>query len=477
MRNSIWNKRIPSLLGILMLLVGVGLTSYLLQFKTIFTSRAAPGNTPQDVRISNITESSFTVSFKTTDKVNASISYGSDQKFGKVSLDDRDKQSGTPQAYTLHYITVTGLSENQNYVFSIISGVNTYLKDSSPYTVTTSKKLTQNPSTQLPLVGTILTSTGDPAKDSIVYVTTTGSEVLSTITKDDGSYVIPLNALRSSDLSTYIPLSEASTLKILAFSSTEVSHISVLANQTNPVPPAMLSKDYDFTLNPTLPIAPVASTSASEKSDFPSFSTKEVSAGTPTILSPKKEEEFSDTQPTFTGTGVANQSISVEIHSETVIKDTIKADSQGNWKYRPKQPLAPGNHTITIVTKDAKGLIKTLTQSFVVYAEGSKSTQPSVSPTKPTATPSPTPTRVPTQIPTATPTIVTTTVPTPTLIPTTIVVTPTIFVPTSTPTPTIIRAVTPLPATGSSSGIALTIFGVVLVGVGMILFALTQKSI
>lgn len=472
MKNSIWNKRIPSLLGIFLLLGAVGLTSYLLQFKTLFTSRAAPGNTPQEVRITNITENSFTVSFKTTDTVNASISYGTDPTFGKVALDDRDKQAGTPQSYQLHYITVTGLSENQKYLFSIISGANTYLQDASPYTITTAKKLTEDPSTQLPLAGTVLTSSGGAGKGAILYVTTTGSAVLSTLTKDDGSYVIPLNAIRSADLTSYIPLTDTSILKILAFTMTELSHVTVLASQTNPVPQITLSRDYDFSLNQSSPSTPVASDSAAESSDFPSFSAQEVSTGSPAILTPEKQEGFSDMQPTFTGTGTANQTVSVEIHSSAVIKDTVKTDSKGNWSYRPKQPLAPGNHTITIVTKDAKGILRTITQSFVVYAEGSQSTQPSVSPVQPTATPTLAPTQAPspTVIPTISPTVMPTTVPTIT------VVTPTIL-PTSTPTPTVIRSVTPLPATGSSSGIILIVFGVVLVGVGMILFALTQKTI
>jgi LPXTG-motif cell wall-anchored protein len=379
--------------------------------------------------------------------------------------------------YSLHYITVTGLSENQHYVFSIISGTNTYLLDSNPYEITTAKKLSQEPSSQLPLAGTIVTSSGDPAKSSILYVTTTGSEVLSTLTKDDGSYVIPLNAIRKADLSEYIPLSDASILKILAFNVTEQSHITVLANQTNPVPQSTLSKDYDFSLNQLQPTTPVASGSAAETSDFPSFSTKEVTAGTPTILTPEKQEGFTDAQPTFSGTGTANQTVSIEIHSTTAIKDTIKADAQGNWKYRPKQPLSPGTHTLTIVTKDAKGILKTITQSFVVYAEGSQSTQPSVSPVQPTAMPTVIPTKAQVPSPTATPKPIISSTPIPTVIPTLIIATPTLTVPTSTPIPTVIRTVTPLPATGSSSGVLLIIFGVVLVGVGMILFVLTQKTI
>lgn len=482
MRGSIWNKRIPSLLGILLLVVGVGITSYLLQFKTIFTSRAAPGNTPQDVRITNITENSFTVSFKTTDIVNASISYGTDQTFGKVALDDRDKQSGNPKPYSLHYITVTGLAENQKYVFSIISGANTYLQEASPYAVTTAKKLAQEPSAQLPLAGTIVTSSNTPAKNTILYVTTPGSEVLSTLTKDDGSYLIPLNAIRNIDLGSYIALNNASILKLLAFDAADISHVTVLASQTNPVPQITLSKDYDFSLNPTTPITPVASSSATTSSDFPSFSSKEVSNGTPEIITPKKQETFTDTKPTFTGTGVANQTVTIEIHSPTVIKDTVKTDAKGMWKYRPSQALAPGEHTITITTKDAKGLLKTITQSFTVYAEGSQSTQPSVSPVQPTATPKPTITPLPTatKAPSPTPTVpVTSATPIPTVAPTIVLSTPTpiLTTPTTIPTPTVIRAITPLPPTGSSSGVILIVFGVVLVGVGMVLFALTQKSI
>src|SRR5581483_8558856 len=99
-----------------------------------------------------------------------------------------------------------------------------------------------------------------------------------------------------------------------------------------------------------------------------------------------------------------------------------KANAQGVWTFRPSTQLSPGNHTITITTKDASGVIRTITQQFVVFASGTQvsvSAPPSASIT-PSITPSPPPTALPTKTTTPTPTTITPT-------PTTVEVTPTLL--------------------------------------------------
>ena len=65
MRENIWSKRIPTLLGILLIIIGVGITSYLVKTGVILTSKAGPSEIAQNIRISYVTEGSFTISFTT----------------------------------------------------------------------------------------------------------------------------------------------------------------------------------------------------------------------------------------------------------------------------------------------------------------------------------------------------------------------------------------------------------------------------
>ena len=162
------------------------------------------------------------------------------------------------------------------------------------------------------------------------------------------------------------------------------SNVVLSKDQINPVPTITLSNDYDFTTTST----PVASSSANIQS-FPSFSSSEALSKdqTPQILTPEKDQSFTDQQPEFKGTAVANETIQITIHSDAKIQTQVKADASGNWTYRPSTELSPGNHTITIIAKDASGVVKTITQSFVVYASGTQIAGANGSPT-PTLKPS-----------------------------------------------------------------------------------------
>lgn len=102
------------------------------------------------------------------------------------------------------------------------------------------------------------------------------------------------------------------------------------------------------------------------------------STDAPTLLNPTSNEQISDQTPSFEGTAKPNETVSITIHSTQAITAQVKADSTGIWSYVPTTNLAPGNHTITISSKDSSGVLKTITQTFSVLAaqaQASGSTQ------------------------------------------------------------------------------------------------------
>jgi len=104
----------------------------------------------------------------------------------------------------------------------------------------------------------------------------------------------------------------------------------------------------------------------------------------------------------FSGTALPNGTVKITIHSDEGIEVTVTADGLGNWTYRPERELSPGEHTITISTKDSAGTTRFITRAFSIFEEGSQVTEAAT----PSATPtfSPTVTPVPTIVPTNTPT-------------------------------------------------------------------------
>lgn len=461
MRDTIWNKRIPTLFGLLFILFGIIATTYLVKTGVIVIGRATPSNTPENIRITNIQDTSFTVSYTTSQNTTGTLSFGKDSTLPSVSIDDRDQDTGSVNFYTTHHITVKNLEQQTKYYFAIVSGQTTFMNNESPFEVTTAPTLSEEPSEQQPMVGKIVLPDGTVPKEGIVYVTAPSAQTLSILLKSDGGYILPLNSIRILDLSSYFTFNNETSLQILAISESLKSEVNVLANAINPVPKITLSKNYDFTLSDT----PIASVSSQLK--FPTFSATGSAIKEPQINSPKKDEKFTDTQPLFKGVAEPSSDVTVTIESEEKIQAKIQADKNGNWNFRPDKPLAPGEHTVTIQTRDKFGILKTIKQSFVVFAQGSQVQE--------SATPSATPTiKI---SPTITPTIAkgATTTPTPTL---TLTPTPT-PIQTPTATPTIIVKTTPIitpPAVGDSALFVTGVAATITTAIGVLLFFLSRTA-
>jgi hypothetical protein len=473
MKQSFWNKKIPTILGILVITIGVGVTTFLANQSTLFKSNASLSNQPKNIRITNITDTSFTVSYSTDKQVSGSLNYGKDQSLGQSALDDRDQQSGNLANYNAHNITIQRLSQSTQYFFTITSGQDSFLNNNQPFAITTGPILS-NPPDQSPMTGKIILPDGTAPAETLVYVTMDGAQVISTLVKSDGSYILPLNSLRTGDNSAYYTFPKNASIKILATGNLLSSNASLSFNQIHPVPTITLSKNYDFKTG-ELPITiPVSLES------FPSFESTASAKAAVEILTPKENQSFTDQQPLFKGKGLPEQDVEIVIHSDTQIQTTVTTDANGNWNYRPANPLSPGNHTITITTKNSVGILQTISQSFVVYAAGQQTNPPAPSAT-PTpgsnaATISPTPKITPTLTPspTATPTPTVTTVPFETASPTALLSqTQTKGGTVISPTPTEKL----LPPTGNPSIITFGIAGAIITLIGSLLFLLSRGSV
>lgn len=414
MRRSLWQKRIPTLLGLFLLGGGLMIASYLVNNGQLFITQASPDYTPENIRVTNLTDTSFTVSYTTSEPATGSLSYHTGNEGNEVALDDRDQPTGTPKAYRTHHITVKNLEPQRSYTYTITSKDKTFLDTGDkPFTVTTLTPLTETPPSQQPIVGKVIVPDTSSTEDVLVFLVSENAQVLSVLPKQDGSFVLPLNSLRTHTLDSYLALDDSSVISMLITNAEQSSNVKLLASQINPVPPITLSQHYDFTTTAQPAETNSFASEAANLESFPSFSANEASPQRvntidPEILTPDSNEAFNDQQPSFRGVALPGEDVEILIQSENEIAATIQADANGEWSFRPDSQLEPGQHTITIRTRNAEGIIETLTRSFTVHAAGSQFIEPSVSPTEPTPTPTvatPTPTLEP-PTPTPTPIIV-----------------------------------------------------------------------
>jgi len=443
------DKKIPTLLVVLVLIAGVIVTSILVQKKVIIFQNAAPSENPQNLRITNITDNSFTVTYTTDANVVGSVSLiGSDGKT-QIILDDRDQPNGTPNPYNVHSISAKELSASSRYTFSILSGSTNYINGDKPFSINTAETLSTNPTQQIPLAGKILLPDGSKPTEALIIVTTDNGQFLSTLLNPAGLYVLPLNTMRTKDLASFLTFSATSKLQIVALNSTLTSNVVVGVDSLNPVPSITLSQDYDFTLAST----PLATGSASVNFPVLSFTSGTLVA-TPQIITPQNNQSFTDQQPQFKGTAAPNTTVTISIHSD-MSSTQVTTDSNGNWVYRPNTPIVPGSHTITVTTSDQYGILHTITQNFTVYAQGTQVNQP--------ATPSATLVQ-----PTPTQSVAINTPP------------PTLNLqPTLTPSPTITTttfSISPkpsIPPTGSNTIVIASVAGFATTVIGIVLFLVT----
>ncbi len=456
--NNIFNKRIPTLLGLLAIVIGIGITSFLTKTGVIFTGLASPTDEPTNVQISNVSDTSFTVSYTTDGAVFGSLNAGLNSSLGTTVLDDRDK---TLTAHKTHMMTVRNLVPQTSYLFSITSGQNTFLKNGVLYNVKT------GPAIDLPLItqrgsltGKVVMPDGSSAADVVIYLGVDGAQTLSTLAKTDGSYDLPLNSIRTADLMSYYSIPKGINVKLSIFGNSLSSKATLTSDQLAQVPTITLSQNYDFTISNS-PLSGQVLVATPSGQLFPSATpSSSLNTATPQILTPNKDQSFSDTQPLFKGKAQPNADVEISIHSDDAISAKVVADANGNWTYRPGSTLSPGTHTISIKTKDAFGIVKTITQQFTVFAAGS---QVGVSAT-PSATLTPTLTPTVTATPTPTLTI------TPVASPTSTITLP----PTKTPTAIPTKALAP---TGNSSLPTVGVLGLAFVIIGALLFIFTRVEI
>lgn len=464
MKQSVWNRPVPSLLVFFFLIASFFTVSFLAQKSPVsLFSRASPNQEPQDVTISNISDTSFNISYHTSDKIFGSIVYGGGSSLDNVALDDRDH--GNPQPHTVHFITIKNLKANTSYSFKILSNSTTYDKNGSPYVVTTGKTL--QAVRRLLLNGTIVFPSGIPT-EALVYISASGSSILAGLADPTGKYSLDINQLRSANGADYFKPTAEYTLSV----RTSTQHAQAVFNfdPLAPIPPITLGNNYEFS---TSIVSQSANTSSSSAS-FPGQTINLPIQKKVTITIPSDGQAFTVQRPTLSGTSAPYAVVSIIIHSDEQIQTTVQADSKGFWSFTPQNPLSPGKHTLTITAKDALLVNRTLQTTFYVYTTYAQFLQPSVSPIEPTST----------LIPTVSPTPgigggpSSTPIPSPTATP---IVSP-IVIPTETPIITLESTLTSTPAvstpvSGNDSAFLATLIAIIPVILGGLLFYLSKGII
>lgn len=204
--------KIISILAILILLIALPAALYLVFQKTQFFSKAGSDDVPRDIKITNISDNSFTVTWWTLKPVGGFVSWGNTSALGKTTTDDRDE--GSPKQYQTHHITLKGLTPKTTYYFKIGSGSKLYGDNGKNYTQVTAMTTAKPPAAPDPIFGKVTKSDGAIPPEVIVYARVGQGSLLSGYIRKDGNFLITLNNARTANLNDYINISESDLINL-----------------------------------------------------------------------------------------------------------------------------------------------------------------------------------------------------------------------------------------------------------------------
>lgn len=442
----LWQKRIPTILGlgflVVALIVGV---LFIGQGAGVFAPRATAETTPKNVRITNVTDTTFTVSFMTDLETTSLVKYGTDANKTNLQIaDDRVQLSVTNDKFKLHHITVKGLQPGTVYYYVIGTGGGALFdSNGSPFKISTAKK--GIPTAAKTIFGTVTTESGAPAEGAVVYIKTDGAGDMSSLVTNIGSWAVPLSNARTPDGSAFATITEDSQLALVVqgVELKQTAQGSITVAEAHPVPtltfgkglamaapaPTPTTQPITSTATPTPEPAqatptptpdldtPSASGSAKNASssatrtalgglsgsiDASSSANSSGSATTPEVLTLNLAIEtttpviVTTQQPVITGKVKPNVKVTIEIHSDNEINDEVTSDSNGNFEVdleELKENLDPGEHTITYSYIDpATGEEVTETETFIVQPKTTNLIAQANTTTTRAATPAPSPT-------------------------------------------------------------------------------------
>lgn len=333
--------KIPTLLGLFLLLVSIGAVIFVVERGTSLLSRAGESSTPKEISVVNVTDDSFAVSWVTATPTKGAIRYHEQVSLStpQVAYDIRDIAGNTALRYT-HFVTVSGLTPETRYKIEIVGHKN----KTSSYLATTGTPLSAPPHVVNPTYGSLYDQDNRSVKEALVYTSFPGSQTLGSIVDPDGSWVIALGGLRTEDGARYFIPTRQDTETLSFVTSSGRTNIRTTIDENSPLRPIRLDSTHSFTSFKNDSAGPLIAQSQEPVSVSDSVS------GPFSVTLPKANSSLTSQKPAFKGNGITGKKVVITINGgpAPIVGKTTVTES-GTWSWTPPT-LSPNPYIATLVS-------------------------------------------------------------------------------------------------------------------------------
>lgn len=314
---------------------------------------------------SNIGSSKATVIWRTSEQELGVVLYGtSKERLSSVAADERDSPNAR-QKYFNHSVMLNNLQPNTEYFYSITNEKELLsINDNIVFNFKTSP-VDNRINSLKPTYGIVISSSGSPEPNVLVILRHEGSVPLSTISKNSGEWLMPLNGLLDSKNLTLSTPALSSKVTIQLYD--EKGNISSLVTPiqlASPISDSIkMGQNYSLPEDSAVLGTSVDRTNSSSASNNLGADFK--------VAYPVDDSVIPVGNPLIKGVATPLSTVSVLIYNSSdsiVLSKQTTADSQGSWKITVSQPLIAGVYSLD--AKSSQVSAKTITRGFTVTKSG-----------------------------------------------------------------------------------------------------------
>ena len=237
------NKRIPTILAFIMLIVALALGVFIQSKKQDSDLLKMQFLLPKNIEVVNLKDKEATIIWQTDQAIFSEIIYGTS---GNLSQSQKDQRDNPKSLQLLHFVTLKNLTPDTTYFYKIKSDEG-FLYPDKPLEFKTPKTLENSSSSDSYIQGTILDENLTPAQEVLITLEIPGAQKLTTFTSISGNFIIPLKDLRLENLNDYLNLSQKIDANLKIITPTTTSTVNIKVPLDNPkLPPLTTTQDLDL---------------------------------------------------------------------------------------------------------------------------------------------------------------------------------------------------------------------------------------